>query len=528
MATKLGKCAYPAGIGPNDLKCYGPPATEDTVFDKAMVADFGCFKQDEVDSNKYYHVAMCTDPSGKWYVYVEYGRQGAGKPQFQFIECGTEQVARKEFVSKCNEKNTSRGQWDTIGGLRLFQPKAGKDMYSVRRLAKRSYGLPDARTIGIVEASANPTPAAKKTGKKTYRCDESVTRLMRDLLGGTISYTRTAIEGGTIPVQSAIVEGRDILTSAKKRISVVGYDLNDQVTDRELRQLTYALYSRIPKVKPLRAPERDWILSQDNIFGWEQDLDAFETALSTNDTNVEIDDPMEGIPATMELIDPRSEIGQYLHQWWPQASRNRHANLSGPLRIKNIWKIERFGDEKTFDTELSKIDSSLKSRNWNQEWRPLHQHKKRTDLSVEQRRRYWDNNVGLLFHGSRSVNIASIIRTNLRLPQQLVGVHITAWMYGQAQYYADDFRKSAGYTSLRKGLYTAGGGAVKGREAFMFACDVALGAPHRATGAHGYTRPPDGCHCVYAEAGYSGVQNNEWMVYQNGRNQLKYLAEFTI
>lgn len=97
---------------------------------------------------------------------------------------------------------------------------------------------------------------------------------------------------------------------------------------------------------------------------------------------------------------------------------------------------------------------------------------------------------------------------------------------------ADDWKKSAGYTSLRGSYYSSGSGGVSGRSAFMFACDTVLGEPHVAPHAHGYTCPPKGTHCVFGmgashgKRNYSGVQNNEWIVFQNGQSRIKYLAEF--
>ena len=48
-------------------------------------------------------------------------------------------------------------------------------------------------------------------------------------------------------------------------------------------------------------------------------------------------------------------------------------------------------------------------------------------------------------------------------------------------------------------------------------------APH----AHGYTAPPSKHHSVFGKAGHSGVQNNEYIVFNGNQNRLRYLAEFT-
>ena len=59
----------------------------------------------------------------------------------------------------------------------------------------------------------------------------------------------------------------------------------------------------------------------------------------------------------------------------------------------------------------------------------------------------------------------------------------------------------------------------------MFGFDVILGNPCVAPGPRGYAGPPKGYHCVFGKAGHSHVHNNEWIVYQKGRIEMRYLAE---
>lgn len=527
MAVKLERSTYPAGTTPSDFKCYGPPATKDTEFAGTKLADMGCFAQEEVDSNKYYHCCI-TSCKGKWYVYVEYGRQGASKPQFQFTECSSEAEAQSVYEKQCAEKNTKRGQWETIGGLKVYRPlvKKGKaeDLYVIRDLASRSVGLPDAKTICSPNHAAAPTVKAQSSGKKAYRCDPVSTKLMRDLVGGAVTYTRTNIVGGTIPTQSALDQGRAILQSALARVVKVGDDVDDQVNDKELKSLTSVLYGTIPKVKPLNAPPQDWILSKSTVSMWEQDIDAFETALKSGGAAVVDDtgdDPFHNFPATLELIDPKTDIGEWLYKWWPSATRNVHGGV-GSMKLKHLWKVSRPEDESNFRKHLTTINKNMGS--WNEE-RPLFQDKKRPDLSAEDRKLFWETNVGLLFHGTRTVNVPGILRENFRLPKQLVGVVITGAMFGPGTYYADDWKKSNGYTSNPNSYWSSGSGGVQGRQAFMFACDVVLGKPFVAPGPSGYTKPPGDTHCVFGKAGKSSVANNEWIVYEK-RNTLRYLAEY--
>jgi hypothetical protein len=435
------------------------------------------------------------------HVYFEWGRVGATNPQFQFVKCATEAEAQKEFADQCHSKNDKRGVWQTIAGEKTLTAKPGKDVYLVRQLATRSTGLPDAKTIKYTEDSKKPAAPADKPAKgdkvakakPAVRVDQYTSKLLSDLMGGTITYTRGSMADASLPTQGAIDRARNLLTEAQKRLVVVGDNINDQVADRELRDYSGELYRRIPKKKAVGTPDTVWILNQSNILAWQQDLDAFESALMGHaeaEAKTDHVDPYQGLPISMEWVDPKSDLGKFLYFWWPKASANRHYYLKD-MKIKNIWKVERNGDGAKLTAAQDRAMNELQKTKV--EDRPLFQPSERSDvLDDRERKLYQDTNTALLFHGTRSVNVTGILNTNFRLPAQLVGVQITGAMFGGGIYFADDWRKSAGYTSLRGSIWSQGDGSVRGRDAFMFACDVVLGQPHIAPGPRGFTGPPKG------------------------------------
>ncbi len=534
MATKLTKGSVP-GNNTADFECFGPPATEDGNFDGVMIADMGSFTQDGKNSNKYYHAAVCKHKStGEWYTYFEWGRVGAANPQFQFVKCSSQAEAQAELASQCHSKNDKRGVWTTVAGHKTLSAKPGKDVYLVRPLATRSTGLPDAKSIKHNEGDNGKAAAAKPekkkvTKKSTVKADTQTAKLLSDLVGATISYTKGAMADDSIPTQSAIDVSRDMLAEAKKRVAAVGSSIDAQVADTELKELSTQLYRRIGKKLPTRGVSaHDWILNNDNIFSWEQDLDAFESALHSQDWEeaTEVADPYHGMPLTMHWIDPKSNLGQFLHFWWPQASRKQHYRN---MKILNLWEVRRHGDENKITKAQDEVASSLGRKKVSE--RPLFQPSERLDLPKEQQALYANTNTALLFHGTRSVNVSGILRESLKLPRQLVGVAINGAMYGPGLYFADDWGKSAGYTSIHGSAWSRGAGGVSRRKAFMFACDVVLGEPHIAGGSCGYTSAPKGHHSVYAKgAGLGGqyLRHNEFIVYQAHQQRLRYLAEFDV
>lgn len=134
----------------------------------------------------------------------------------------------------------------------------------------------------------------------------------------------------------------------------------------------------------------------------------------------------------------------------------------------------------------------------------------------------------LLFHGSRSENFWSIIKTGLVLrPTNAV---ITGKMFGYGCYYAPKCAKSIGYTSL-SGSYWAKGG---NNTAYMALFDVAYGTPYDVYNFDSKYHNLDynklqqfktGANCLHAHADKGMLRNDEIVVYKEEQMTIKYLIE---
>lgn len=134
----------------------------------------------------------------------------------------------------------------------------------------------------------------------------------------------------------------------------------------------------------------------------------------------------------------------------------------------------------------------------------------------------------LLFHGSRSENFWSIIKTGLVLrPTNAV---ITGKMFGYGCYYAPKCQKSIGYTSL-SGSYWAHGG---NNTAYMALFNVAYGTPYDVYNFDSkyYNLDYDklqqfkpGANCLHAHADRGMLRNDEIVVYKEDQMTIKYLIE---
>ena len=135
-------------------------------------------------------------------------------------------------------------------------------------------------------------------------------------------------------------------------------------------------------------------------------------------------------------------------------------------------------------------------------------------------------NTKLLFHGSRTENWFSILKTGLKMrPANAIS---TGSMFGQkAIYFAPKCQKSIGYTSLG-GSYWANG---NDKIAYMALLNVAYGKPYDVYSFDSkyytmeYSKLPKGCNCLHAHAGNGMLRNDEIVIYSEAQCSIKYLIE---
>ena len=520
---KLARDTYPESAAAKDFVCFGPPATRDGELEDVRICDLGCFQQDGKDSNKYYHGAVVQHRKSKnWYAYFEWGRTGAATRSFQFVACQCEEDARCTFAKQLHAKNDKRGEWVTIAGIKTLRAKKGKDCYLVRPMATRTTGLPDARNITAPRSPKFQDAVCHTSSNGEKHGDPKTLKLLRDIRIATIDYTRRNMADSSIPTQVAVDEARSILGEASTRIASIDNDLETQINDKKLMQLTRLMFSRIPRKKKVNSDPSTWVLSQDNIQNWTDDLDAFESALHAISLEVHPDADILGeMNLEMCWVDPESKIGEKLYGWWPSATANRHKKIK-TMAIRNLWKVNRLASEDTIPKTQKRI---LKSK-VDLSHCPCNQPKIRMDVPTKHRSDYKRSNTALLLHGTRSVNVNAILRESFRMPETLVAVTLTGAKFGPGIYFTDDWKKAANYSNAKGSTEAGRVGAVRGRKAFMFAADVVLGTSHVPDRVKGFAKPPRGYHSVFGKADHSGVDDNEFVVYKTDQSRLRYLIEF--
>jgi hypothetical protein len=556
MANKLDRKAIPSGYNADSFKYMGRPAKDQGDFGTDVgLADAACVNQfGEANNAKYYHAGVVPAKDNTWWCYLEWGRIKSGKSwsgnsfsgqDFQFIQCSGEADARAFFASQMASKNTSRMEQKDIGGTKVWvsaTDKSGKskDGYIVQSLATRERGLPDAYGIkddtGITAKTPkkDASPATKKTASASMQSfHPQEIALAQALVGGTVTYARAASAAtGIVPTMDAITQVRDsLLPLALQRIKVVGDSVEQQVKDRDLIDISKMVAAIVPTVVPRSATqearERMTILSADNIFQRQQDLDAFEAALRNEDFEVTTApqttlDPDKLLGATLRWIDPRSEHGLWLTKTYLGMTNNRHGNLRGAPRILNMFSVSRPDRDCKFVSSVAKV-AALRQGKVNLKARL--QPPTRPDVA-DLGANYNLANCFLGIHGTRSVNVAPILQTNLRLPKSLAGVHISGSAFGHGVYAATDIKKSLNYCSASQACWSGNVGGITGRGFFMFLQDVLMGVsfPAKTTGT--WQTPPNNCDSIAAYPDFMpSLQNDEHIIFNPDYQRIRYLIE---
>jgi poly [ADP-ribose] polymerase len=129
------------------------------------------------------------------------------------------------------------------------------------------------------------------------------------------------------------------------------------------------------------------------------------------------------------------------------------------------------------------------------------------------------SNILDLWHGTRTCNLISILKSGLLLPGQ-TSAQIAGAMFGPGIYGAPASTKSLNYSY---GFWSRGG---YDDNCFMFIMKMAMGNYYVPRNSFsGY--PPKPFESCWAKSGQSGVINDECIVYKTSQVDLKYLLEFT-
>lgn len=301
------------------------------------------------------------------------------------------------------------------------------------------------------------------------------------------SLARETIQKNYTVKASAVTQ--DMVDAAQKIIDILA---NSCSTVEEFNDNLLKLFTVIPRKM---GNVRDYLASQQEdfakIISKEQDLlDVMRGQIYVKPEN----EPVEAVEKKQQTI--LEELGLEMEETTPDdVALIKTLMNESASKFRKAWRVKNLKTQERFDKFVAENDIK---------------------------------DTRLFFHGSRSENFWSILKTGLVLrPTNAV---ITGKMLGYGCYFAPKCAKSIGYTSL-SGSYWASG---SDRTAYMAIFDVAYGVPYDVYQFDSKYYSLDynklqqfkpGANCVHAHADRGMLRNDEVVVYKEDQMTIKYLIE---
>lgn len=150
-----------------------------------------------------------------------------------------------------------------------------------------------------------------------------------------------------------------------------------------------------------------------------------------------------------------------------------------------------------------------------------------SEIPYQDHLKKYGNSEKLFFHGSRTENWFSILKTCLTTSPK--NVSIAGKMFSEGIYFADKFKKSRGYTSISDSYWSKG----TDKTAFMGVYAVNMSKPFIIKKHESWMTTKlnldfltkKGYRTVHAKGGYD-LMNDEFVIYENNACTIRYLIEF--
>lgn len=285
--------------------------------------------------------------------------------------------------------------------------------------------------------------------------------------------TSVRLEAGrlTTPLGPVTAEGLDEAQKILLSMSVAKSNLGD-LANQYLRIVPRNIgYRRVDPVALFGSKEK---LQQEQATI--DSLRAVVDSLADQAAQAAQDAPVS-FATKLEFISDTDPEFKRINTLFLKSINNRHQ--SARMRLRRAWKMSIAAQEAAFEADLKPI---------------------------------WE-----LWHGTKDVNLLSILKNGFIIPKRNQGIQIAGRMYGDGVYFSDQSTKSLNYAS---GFW---GGQASTRP-FMLLNDVAMGKQYMAR--HGLSGGcPSGYDSVFAKAG-TAVMNNEMVAFRLSQIRSKFLCEF--
>lgn len=395
---------------------------------------------------------------------VQFGRVG-GDGATKKHSFGCQARAANFFDSKCREKSGDRKGYrplQVLNGTTGTGASAAVAQHKVHKVVAEQ-----------IETDCPQTQALLR-----YLSKVNVHNI---LTSTTMKYD---VDTGLFSTPCGIVT-KDGLDEARRLLAQIG----DFVAAHDFRNRAYAQVLNdylmlIPqkvgrKLDPATLyPDLESVQQQNALL---DSLDAsVQAVLAQNDDSEEEVAKPRLFDVRLHLVKARKEINRIRAKYLDTLQR---MHVCAHLEVKTVYEVEIGGMRKAWDEVGKKVGT------------------------------VWE-----LWHGTRASNLLSILKSGFVIPPSNAP-HCTGRMFGNGAYFSDQSTKSLNYA------YGYWGSGPADNNCFMFLADVAMGKFFTPEGPS--TRlPKPGHDSTFAQAGKSGVMNNEMIVYKTSQINPRFLVEF--
>lgn len=372
------------------------------------------------------------------------------------------------------------------GGNRLFESKIRE---------KLNKGYTETNIISKTVSSI-PTNSISEVAKKQINYNSPIVEQLIERLAQENKHQILEFSGGNIQINdNGIVTtplgviGLDSLDKAKDKLNnIIKFVKNTDFERDEFKKLLNEYLMLVPqKVPSQKGWHKYFIRDHNDIIKQTDFLNRLESSVNIAQSQIDstIQDQAEIkkiFDLQIKILDNNKEIEYIKNKFFKTLNTGHTASCLKPI---NFYEVE------------------------------IKFMKERFDRYVKEKKL---DNIWLLWHGTRTYNLLSILKMGLIIPKG-GSFHITGRMFGDGLYFSDQSTKSLnysmGYWDRRNYDYNC----------FMFMADVAMGKYYTPK-TYNCKLPREGYDSTFAKAHESGVQNNEMIVYKLDQVNLKYLIEF--
>lgn len=460
------------------------------------------------NNNKYYNLELIEDVNGKFYLYTQYGRVGAGGVK-EYRLCSSKSDAEVEAEKIVKSKN-KKGYVE----VKLLKADVGSEM-GKSKVETNSVSVESLKKMGV---------EVKEEGEPS-KLHPQVQDLVKTWFGVTQEFINLNLDTKKCPLGQLSL---DQIDKAKQILEEARTQVHKKKVDKlELNKLTSLYYSNIPHVLGSRINADLLRFDDDAKIDKAFDiLDVFADAKSVQGVISKknaVDSQYATLKADLEFVDPSEPVWKWIDAMLHQTRASNHQSL-GKLKTHKVFRLNRHDEDKHWIAASEKIARECGKFIPSDVYAKLLA--QREDVPKEMVSLYKNANILPGWHGTRRANMIGITTKGLLIRPS--GVAHAGSMYGDGIYWAVHSTKSINYCDVNGSHWAQG----SNKTAYLFLADVAFGNQEMAKGSHFYTRDkikPN--HSVWAKSGgASGLYNDELITYTatgaDQQHKIRYIIEF--